>query len=50
MVVGWRMLGVCYAENEDDKKALFCLKKAVELDPYNLDAQLALGESTCNLL
>lgn len=42
-LLGWRMLGVCYAENEDDKKALYCLKKAVDLDPYNLEAQLALG-------
>ena len=41
---GWRALGVAYAENEDDKKALYCLKKAVDLDPFNLEAQLALGE------
>jgi peroxin-5 len=41
--LGWRVLGECYAENEDDKKALYCLKKAVELDPFNLEAQLALG-------
>lgn len=46
----WRMLGTCYAENEQDKKALFCLKKSVELDPYNLEAQLALGTSYVNEL
>jgi peroxin-5 len=42
------MLGVYYAENEDDKKAAQCLKKAIELDPYNLKALLALGTSSVN--
>lgn len=44
------MLGVYYAENEDDKKALQCLKRAVELDPFNLEAQLGLGTSYVNEL
>jgi peroxin-5 len=39
----WRMLGNCYAENDQDKVAIVCLKRAVESDPYNLDALLALG-------
>lgn len=42
------MLGTYYAENEDDKKALQCLKKAVEIDPFNIAAQLDLGTSYVN--
>ena len=42
------MLGICYAENEEDKKAIYCLKKAVDLDPYNIEAQLVLGISYLN--
>ena len=34
----WRMLGMCHAENDEDKKAILCLERAVEEDPYNLDA------------
>ena len=47
---GWRMLGVCHAENDDDKRAIQCLKKAIECDPYNLDALLQLGTSFVNEL
>jgi peroxin-5 len=46
----WRMLGVCHAENDEDKKAIVCLRRAVEADPYNVDAQLALGTSYVNEL
>lgn len=44
----WRMLGVCHAENDDDKKAIICLRHCLEIDPYNLDALLALGTSHVN--
>lgn len=47
---GWRMLGVCNAENDDDKKAIYCFRKALECDPYNLEALLALGSSYVNEL
>ena len=46
----WRMLGMCHAENDEDKKAILCLERAVEEDPYNLDAQVALGVSYVNEL
>eukprot|EP01038_Epipyxis_sp_PR26KG_P004868 gene4868-6820_t len=46
----WRMLGVCHAENEEDKKAILCLEKAVECDPFNLDSLLLLGTSYVNEL
>ncbi|KAH9105706.1 hypothetical protein LEN26_014703 [Aphanomyces euteiches] len=46
----WRMLGECHAENDQDKLAIVCLNRAVEEDPYNLDALLALGVSNVNEL
>ncbi|KDO20672.1 hypothetical protein SPRG_13424 [Saprolegnia parasitica CBS 223.65] len=46
----WRMLGECHAENDEDKKAITCLNRAVEEDPYNLHALLALGVSNVNEL
>jgi peroxin-5 len=46
----WRLLGECHAENENDKTAIYCLNKAHEYDPYNLDALLALGTSYTNEL
>jgi peroxin-5 len=46
----WRMLGVCHAENDEDKKAIVCLQKAVGCDPFNVDALLALGTSYVNEL
>ena len=47
---GWRMLGVAHQEHDQDRKAIMCLEKAVEEDPYNLDALLALGVSYVNEL
>ena len=44
----WRMLGLSHAENEEDYKAIHCLEKAIDADPYNLDALLALGVSYVN--
>lgn len=46
----WRMLGTCHAENDEDKKAIQCLNKALKCDPYNLDALLSLGTSYVNEL
>lgn len=46
----WRLLGECHAEHENDKTAIYCLNKAHEYDPYNLDALLALGTSYTNEL
>ena len=41
----WRMLGVCHADNDEDKKAIVCLNHAIDCDPYNLDALLSLGQA-----
>jgi len=46
----WRMLGMCHAENDMDKAAITCLRRALECDPYNLEALLALGTSYVNEL
>ncbi|CAH0476760.1 unnamed protein product [Peronospora belbahrii] len=46
----WQMLGECHAENDEDKSAIACLERAVEEDPYNLSALLALGVSNVNEL
>lgn len=44
----WRLLGKCHAELDADRSAIACLQRAVEHDPYNLDALLALGVSHVN--
>jgi peroxin-5 len=46
----WRMLGACHAENDEDKRAIYCLNKCLDCDPYNLEALLALGTSYVNEL
>jgi tetratricopeptide (TPR) repeat protein len=46
----WRMLGICHAENDEDRKAIICLNRSIECDPYNLDTLLALGTSYVNEL
>jgi peroxin-5 len=46
----WRMLGMCHAENDMDKAAITCLRKAIDCDPYSLDALLALGTCYVNEL
>lgn len=46
----WRMLGACHAENDEDKRAIHCLNTALDCDPYNLEALLALGTSYVNEL
>lgn len=46
----WRMLGLVHQENDEDKKAILCLERAVEYDAYNCDALLGLGVSYVNEL
>uniref|UniRef100_A0A7S1ZTP1 Peroxin-5 n=1 Tax=Ditylum brightwellii TaxID=49249 RepID=A0A7S1ZTP1_9STRA len=46
----WRMLGKCHAENDEDRKAIACLERAVERDPYSTESLLALGVSYVNEL
>ena len=46
----WRWLGAAHQEQDEDRKAIACLERAVEHDPYNLDALLALGVSYVNEL
>ena len=46
----WHMLGIVHQENDEDKKAILCLERAVENDAYHLDALLALGVSYVNEL
>jgi tetratricopeptide (TPR) repeat protein len=43
----WNMLGKCHAEMDKDTSAIFCLQQALEYDPFNLPALLALG--TCHV-
>ena len=44
----WTMLGKCHAENDQDKQAIACFEKAIQIDPYCLDALLLLGVSYVN--
>jgi len=46
----WRFLGRCHAENDQDREAIVCLEQAVDRDPYNPEARLALGVSYVNEL
>jgi len=45
---GWRYLGKCHCEGDEDAKAIVCLEHSVERDPYCLDALLTLGVSYVN--
>jgi tetratricopeptide (TPR) repeat protein len=45
---GWRLLGELHASLDDDLKAISCLRKGHDADPYNLDSLLALGVSLTN--
>ncbi|CDJ44843.1 TPR domain-containing protein, putative [Eimeria tenella] len=47
---GWRLLGQCHADREQDVEAIHCLKKGHSVDPYNLDSLMALGVSLTNEL
>lgn len=44
----WNMLGKCHAEMDKDAEAIFCHQQALEYDPFNLSALLALGTSHVN--
>lgn len=46
----WHMLGLCHCELDDDKVAIECFKRAVDIDPYNIDALRDLGTSYVNEL
>ncbi|GAQ79926.1 peroxin 5 [Klebsormidium nitens] len=47
---GWRLLGNCHAENDDDRQAIAAMLKAREADPTNLEVLLSLGVSHTNEL
>ena len=47
---GWRWLGTCNQDSDDDIKSIMCLLQAVEADPANLKAHLGLGVSFTNEL
>lgn len=44
----WRELGKLHQENDEDEKAILCLRKAYEVDPYDLETLMALGISSTN--
>lgn len=46
----WRMLGMCHCEMDNDKLAIECFKRAVEMDPFNIEALRDLGTSYVNEL
>merc|ERR1719419_1419458 len=45
---GWRYLGVCHADNENESGAIAAFLKCNALDPYDLDTLLQLGASYTN--
>ena len=46
----WLYLGKCHAENDEDVKAIACLQRAIERDPFCTEALLGLGVSYVNEL
>ncbi|EFA76900.1 tetratricopeptide-like helical domain-containing protein [Heterostelium album PN500] len=44
----WMYLGIAHAENDKDQQAISCLLKAIDLDPTNLKARMALSVSYTN--
>ena len=46
----WRLLAACHAENDLDSRAIDCLRRALDVDPFNLAALLSLGTSYVNEL
>ena len=46
----WRLLGTCYAENDDDESAIIPLLRSIKCDPSNMEALLELGVSFTNEL
>uniref|UniRef100_A0A7S3YUE3 Peroxin-5 n=2 Tax=Lotharella globosa TaxID=91324 RepID=A0A7S3YUE3_9EUKA len=45
---GWRYLGQCHADEEEERPAIAALLKCLECDPYNLPALMMLGVSYTN--
>ncbi len=46
----WRMLGRCHTENDEDSKAIVCMRRAIERDPFSPETLLALGVAYVNEL
>ena len=46
----WRMLGRCHTENDEDSKAITCMMRSIERDPYSPESLLALGVAYVNEL
>jgi len=46
----WRTLGASHAENDEDKKAIACYKRALACDPNDAPSLMALGVSYTNEL
>ncbi|KAL7457126.1 hypothetical protein ACHAWC_010416 [Mediolabrus comicus] len=46
----WRMLGRCHTENDEDSKAIVCMMRSLERDPFSPDTLLALGVAYVNEL
>ena len=46
----WRMLGRCHTENDEDSKAIVCMMRSIERDPYSPETLLALGVAYVNEL
>lgn len=46
----WRMLGKCHTENDEDQKAIVCLLRSLERDPFSPETLLALGVAYVNEL
>eukprot|EP01133_Synstelium_polycarpum_P009174 gene9174-10765_t len=44
----WMFLGIAHAENDKDQQAITCLLKAIDVDPMNLKARIALAVSYTN--
>eukprot|EP01091_Cochliopodium_minus_P014757 TRINITY_DN5064_c0_g1_i1.p1 TRINITY_DN5064_c0_g1~~TRINITY_DN5064_c0_g1_i1.p1 ORF type:complete len:411 (-),score=110.46 TRINITY_DN5064_c0_g1_i1:20-1252(-) len=44
----WRLIGTCYAENDEDQKAILALFNSIKADGGNLQALLQLGVSHTN--
>eukprot|EP00466_Bigelowiella_natans_P004023 jgi/Bigna1/53045/estExt_Genewise1Plus.C_140176 len=45
---GWRYLGQCHADEEEERPAIAALLKCLKCDPYNLSALMMLGVSYTN--
>jgi len=45
---GWRYLGQCHADEEEERSAIAALLKCLDCDPYNLPALMMLGVSYTN--